>query len=63
MENRIEEVKETTRMIEAPPPEILGAITAGVDVTKSVVQESIQVSTATSGLGRFGESSCLDRTQ
>jgi hypothetical protein len=55
LENRIEEVRETTRMIQAPPPETLKAISAGVEVTKTVVQESIRDRSATSSLSRFGK--------
>jgi len=56
METRIQDVKETTALIEPLAESVVKAIEAGTAVTKDAAEKSIVARAAASPLSRFGES-------
>ena len=54
MDSRINDIKQTTSQIEAPPAATLKAITAGTDATKNAAQNAITQKAQQSPLNRFG---------
>lgn len=55
MQDRIDNVQETTAQLEPPPPEMQKAITAGTDANQQAGIKYIEEKKKQSGLSRFGE--------